>query len=169
MAETIAFYLIAAVALGAALTVIMSRQPVYSVLCLLVTMFALAILFMMLGAYVVAALQILLYAGAVLVLFLFVLMLLNLSPEQLRRVGSFRWRWLGMLMAGLLGGQFARLLSRPAPALWTSGNPPPSGTVAELGRALFTTYLLPFELTSFLMLAAIIGAVTLARGLRKSD
>ncbi len=165
MAETIGFYLVAAMALGAALMVVMSRHPVYSVLSLLVTMFCLAVLFMMMGAYVVAALQILLYAGAVLVLFLFVLMLLNLNQEHAGR-SSRSWGWVGTLIAGLFAGQLAQLFLRPLSPLWTSSSSAPAGTVAELGRLLFTTYLLPFELTSFLMLAAIIGAVTLARGRR---
>ncbi len=163
MLEAIAFYTIGGLMLGAAVVVITSRQPVYSVLSLLAAMFCLAMLFVMLGAYFVAALQILLYAGAVLVLFLFVIMLLNLRSEliphvtsTLRRAGSII---VGLLLCLQLGGlaihaRIGQSLPDAAPGF---------GTVEEIGRLLFTTYLLPFELTSFLILAAIVGAITLAR------
>ena len=163
MAETVSFYVFAALMLGAALSVVFNRQPIYSVLSLLVVMFCLASLFIMLGAYFVAAIQVLLYAGAVLVLFLFVIMLLNLEPETLARMRLFTLRTAGTLAAVVLFACLAR-------AVQTRGGEPPlesvpsaSGTVESIGRLLFTAYLLPFELTSFLILAAILGAVTLAK------
>ena len=163
MGEALFFYPISGLLLTAALLVVVSRHPIYSVLSLLVAMFCLAALFVMLGAYVVAALQILLYAGAVLVLFLFVIMLLNLDREALARARPFTLRIGGILAAILLCAQLVRILisssmGRSLPAL-----PPHASSVEQLGRLLFTTYLLPFELTSFLILAAIIGAITLAR------
>ena len=162
MVEAICFYVFAGLTVGASLSVVFNRRPIYSVLSLLVVMFCLAGLFIMLHAPVVAALQILLYAGAVLVLFLFVMMLLNLEPEYLARVRLFTLRTIGSVAAGML---FLLLVSilvgheapKPLPAA------APDATVEVLGRALFTDYLLPFELTSFLILAAIIGAVTLAK------
>lgn len=147
----------------AALAVVLSRNPIYSVLSLLVVMFCLAALFVMLHAFFLAALQVLLYAGAVLVLFLFIIMLLNLQPDRGTRPRLFARSTLGALASGacwwyLIG------------ALQTRGGEPflyavraPSGTVESVGRELFTTYLLPFELASFLILAAIVGAVTLAK------
>ena len=164
MVEAIAFYLIGGVMLGACLVVILNRQPVYSVLSLLVAMFCLSMLFVMLGAYFVAALQILLYAGAVLVLFLFVIMLLNLRHELLSHVRS-TFRRGGALVVGL---SFCALITSLAVREQLSSQPLPAGagmtvSVEEIGRLLFTKYLLPFELTSFLILAAIIGAITLAR------
>ena len=161
MAEVVFFYTITVLLLAAALSVVFNRQPVYSVLSLLVVIFCLACYFVLLGAYFVAALQVLLYAGAVLVLFLFVFMLLNLSPEVLARARPFTLRTIGTLAAAFLLFCLVRILLAP-------GGPqtspyPPSGSVESVGRALFTTYLLPFELTSFLILAAIIGAVTLAK------
>lgn len=163
MIEATFFYAFTAMMVFAALLVVFSRQPVYSVLSLLVVMFCLASLFIMLGAYFVAALQILLYAGAVLVLFLFVIMLLNLSPEALKRMRIFTSRGIGTFAALGLFGIFTALFARS-----NSGNSFPvptheTGTVESIGRLLFTTYLLPFELVSFVILAAIIGAVTLAK------
>ena len=102
MVETVCFYVFTALLLGAALSVVLNRQPVYSVLSLLAAMFCLAALFVMLGAYFVAALQILLYAGAVLVLFLFVIMLLNLEPEALARIRGFTLRTTGTAAAAVL-------------------------------------------------------------------
>ena len=163
MTEAVFFYLFTVPMLAAALCVVLSRQPIYSVLALLVVMFCLASLFVMLGAYFVAALQVLLYAGAVLVLFLFVIMLLNLEPEALTRMRLFTLRTFATAAAAALFYQLFRSFECPV------GEPPlshvaaPSGTVEAIGRLLFLNYLLPFELASFLILAAIIGAVTLAK------
>ena len=164
MMEAVFFYLFTAAMMVAACLVVLSRQPIYSVLSLLVVMFSLASLFVMLGAYFLAALQVLLYAGAVLVLFLFVIMLLNLEPEALARMRLFTLRAFGAVAATTLF--FIQLfLAFQTP----KGEPPltqvalPSGTVEAVGRLLFVNYLLPFELASFLILAAIIGAVTLAK------
>ena len=163
MPETILFYLFSGVLLAAALSVVFSRQPIYSVLSLLVAMFCLAALFVLLGAYFIAALQILLYAGAVLVLFLFVIMLLNLEPEMLTRMRPFTLRGIGTLVAGLLCAGLIRLFTSSTTIPSLTSNALPIGNVETVGQALFTTYLLPFELTSFLILAALIAAITLAR------
>jgi NADH-quinone oxidoreductase subunit J len=162
MMEAVCFYAFAALMLAAAGSVVFNRQPVYSVLSLLVVMLCLAALFVMLGAYFVAALQVLLYGGAVLVLFLFVIMLLNLEPEALARMRLFTLRGAGTGAALLLLWLLVRVL-RGGRGLALSASPAAEGTVEAIGRQLFTTYLLPFELTSFLILAAIIGAVTLAK------
>ncbi len=169
MTEAAFFYLFSGTILTAALLVIFSRQPIYSVLSLLVAMFCLAALFVMLGAYFVAALQILLYAGAVLVLFLFVVMLLNLGQDALARVSPFTQRGLGIVVAIALGAQFVWLFSQPALSIALASTPTQKGTVDQIGQLLFTKYLLPFEVTSFLILAAIVGAITLARGMWKRE
>ena len=161
MTEAVFFYLFTGAMTLAGLLVVLSRQPIYSVLSLLVVMFCLASLFVMLGAYFVAALQVPLYAGAVLVLFLFVIMLLNLEPETLARMRIFTLRGVGTLAAVLLFISLANLVAPSGRRALPSA--PPEGTVEAIGRRLFTTYLLPFELTSFIILAAIIGAVTLAK------
>ena len=164
MTEAVFFYTFTTLMVAAALSVVFNRQPVYSVLSLLAVMFCLAALFIMLQAPFVAALQVLLYAGAVLVLFLFVIMLLNLQPEALRRLRVFTVPVVGIGCAGWLFIQLTvRWLDGPAGHGIADAGAAPSGTVESIGRLLFTTYLLPFELTSFLILAAIIGAVTLAK------
>ena len=147
----------------AALSVVFNRQPIYSVLSLLVVMFCLASLFVMLGAYFVAALQVLLYAGAVLVLFLFVVMLLNLEPESLARLRIFTLRGVGTIGAVILLFTLLRIVKTVGNSGPLAMTTPPSGTVESIGDLLFHKYLLPFELTSFLILAAIIGAVILAK------
>ena len=166
MMEAICFYLFSAVMLTAALLVVFSRQPIYSVLSLLVAMFCLASLFVMLGAFFVAAIQILLYAGAVLVLFVFVIMLLNLAPEAPSRMRPFTLRGIGTLVGALFCAQLVGIVVRTASGQ-TGTTAAATWTVREVAHLLFTKYLLPFELTSFLILAAIIGAITLARGQSK--
>jgi NADH-quinone oxidoreductase subunit J len=162
MAEAIVFYPLVGLMLLAGLWVVLTRRPIYSVLSLLVVMFCLAGLFVMLGAYLVAALQILLYAGAVLVLFLFVIMLLNLAPEPRTRRPRLPLSLLGLFVAGTVAFQLSLIVGASgAPSRALPGAP--GASVETVGRALFTTYVLPFELTSFLILAAIIGAVTLAK------
>lgn len=163
MTEAVFFYTFTILMLIAASSVVLCRQPIYSVLSLLAAMFCLACLFVMLGAYFLAALQVLLYAGAVLVLFLFVLMLLNLERETLARTRAYTLRAAGTLAALVFGFALVRIFELPRdepPLAWV---PAASGTVESVGRLLFTTYLIPFELTSFLILAAIIGAVTLGK------
>jgi NADH-quinone oxidoreductase subunit J len=163
MTDAVFFYPFTMLTVAAALMVVCSRRPIYSVLSLLVVMFCLAGLFVMLDAPFVAALQILLYAGAVLVLFLFVIMLLNLEPETLARMRLFTLRGVGAFAAAALFYCLARILAPAGQGPPLAEAAAPSGTVESIGTLLFTTYLLPFELTSFLILAAIIGAVTLAQ------
>ena len=163
MTEAVFFYAFTALMLLAAGSVVLNRHPIYSVLSLLVMMFCLASLFIMLGAYFVAALQVLLYAGAVLVLFLFVIMLLNLEPEILARTRVFTLRTVGTVVAFTLFALLVKLIGRPAGELPLSELHAPNGNVESIGHFLFTRYLLPFELTSFLILAAIVGAVTLGK------
>ncbi len=161
--ETVFFYAFSTLLLASACGVVFNRRPIYSVLSLLVVMFALASLFVMLGAYFVAALQVLLYAGAVLVLFLFVMMLLNLEPEALARMRAFTLRTAGTAAAVLLLIVLLAIVKAPGAGAPVFPAQRVDGTVESVGQLLFTTYLLPFELTSFLILAAIVGAVTLAK------
>ncbi len=162
MGHPILFWSFAALSVLCALSVILARHPVYAVLGLVGTLFALSALFAGLQAYFVAIIQILIYAGAILVLFLFVVMLLDMSPEAQLRI-----RWGSMGLAGLLfGGVFLWELIRATQAFLIhphSGGAPLPGTTAAVGKLLFTTYALPFEVASLLLLVGVIGAVVLAK------
>jgi NADH-quinone oxidoreductase subunit J len=172
MSETILFYVLSAVAIGASALVIGQRNPMYSVLMLIASFAALSGLYIQLDAPFVAVAQIIIYAGAIMVLFLFVVMLLNAPQEDaaewdrahpLRQPGVVRF---GAALAVLLVIQLALALSRAAEVeqgVAASGDPATIGSVRELGRVLFTDYVFAFEATSILILAAMIGAVVLAR------
>ena len=157
------FYIFSALTVASALGVILARNPVYAVLSLVSTLFGLSGLFVLLGAFFVAVVQVVIYAGAILVLFLFVVMLLDISPENLPKVK------IGTLSIGgiLLGLLFLRqmtgvvLTSHSLPG--ADAHAQVSGTTAAVGRLLFTTYALPFEVASLLLLVGIIGAVVLAK------
>src|SRR5579884_994930 len=156
------FWAFGALAVGAALLCITRRNPVASALWLVVTLFAVAALFVMLDAQFVAVLQILVYAGAIMVLFLFVIMLLNLGrggpndlkgPVGLGAVLFLELRELARLPGGAAAAPGASPVARAAAE---------QGMVAAVARPLFQTYLVPFEITSLLLLAALVGAVVLA-------
>ncbi len=161
------FLVIAVLTVVAALTVVLHPSPVKSALALVVTLFLLAVVFVLLEAHMIAALQIIVYAGAIMVLFLFVIMLLNLQaddPERGRRRAVLR----GLAWAGgaLLALELA-LLVRGAPIGAVDAAPPGYGGAASVARTLYTDFLLPFELTSILLLVAVVGAVVLAQKQRK--
>jgi len=164
MLEPVAFYLFAGILLVSALLAVTLRHPVYSVLCFLISMFSLAVLFWLLKAYFVAVIHVTVYAGAILVLFLFVLMLLGYDKEPPALwTNPIRFAFatgLALLsLAGLLWAyRFAR--SDVGRELYSQ---PVIGTIESIGRALFSSYLLPFELLSLVLLVAIIGSVVLAK------
>ena len=165
--EGIAFYLFGAIAIGASLLVIAQRNPIYSVLLLIGSFGALSGLYVLLDAPFVAAIQIIVYAGAIMVLFLFVVMLLNAPHEDtefdervhpLLRPGPMRF---GAFLALVLAGELFWALTRGGD---TGAFPGAAVTsVAVIGRSLFTDYAFPFEVTSVLILVAMVGAVVLAR------
>jgi NADH-quinone oxidoreductase subunit J len=159
----IVFFVFGAIAVVSALAVILHPHPIYSALALVVTLFQIAGLFLLLDAQTVAFLQVVVYAGAIMVLFLFVIMLLNLEPES--EPPSAYWR-LGMLsMGGLLAFELAWFfLRRIAPASLEGRALDPSyGSVSALARTLFADHALSFEITSVLLLVAVVGAVVLAK------
>ena len=160
MLESIIFYLLGFFAIASALSVVFLKRPVYSVLALIVTMFCTAGLFFQLDAYLIGAIQIIVYAGAVMVLFLFVIMLLNLGKESASsfRTGPSRWFAIPLAIFLLLEiyfvvGQWPKLEKCT----------PVSGTIDRIGKLLFTDYLLPFEIVSLLLLTAILGTTVLAK------
>ena len=172
MPESVLFYLLSGLAVAASALVIGQRNPMYSVLLLIVSFAALAGLYIVLDAPFVAMAQMIIYAGAIMVLFLFVVMLLNAAQEDaaewdrlhpLRRPGIAR---VGVLLAVVLVGQLAWALAKIVELDTPVGARADGAVVAsvrELGRVLFTDYSFQFEATSILILAAMVGAVVLAR------
>ncbi|MBI2368904.1 MAG: NADH-quinone oxidoreductase subunit J [Deltaproteobacteria bacterium] len=158
------FYLFAAVALAGALFVVLQRNPVYSALALILTLFAVSGLFFLLNTPFIGILQILVYAGAIMVLYLFVIMLLNLSREESILRAHRLQRVVGTLLGGLLLVVVAAVAIRQAgPGAPGSVPGAAPGTAEAVGRALFSDFLFPFEMASILLLAAIVGAIVMAK------
>lgn len=158
------FYLFAALTLGCGALVVanpFSRNPVTSAMFLVLTIVGLAGLFVLLHAFFLAAVQVLVYAGAVMVLFLFVIMLLDLKEEERRRIRVFGLVS-GLVSVGAMVGLFLHALAATRPG---RGLPAPAleGDPAPLGKLLFTEYLLPFEIVSVLLLVAIVGVILLSK------
>ncbi len=159
MLETGLFYLISFGILLSAIGVITSRSAVHSVLCLVAAMGLMAGLFVLLKAFLLATVLILVYAGAILVLFLFVVMLIDF------RTVSMDWKGFGAAPAFAIAGA-ALLFFQTFRVIRTIRlEPAPSvhGTTAAIGETLFRQYVLPFELTAFLLLAAVVSVVVLAK------
>jgi len=163
VAPTFFFYLLSTVAIVSAVLVITRRNPVHSALSLIFTLLALAGLYLMLYAPFVAGVQIILYAGGIMVLFLFVIMLVNI--ERAQREDQFNQQWpLGILTSLVLGILFVYVYRRGSAIfpLNPVSLPEPQNT-QQVGMALFRNYLLPFEIASLLLLVAIVGAVVMAK------
>jgi len=139
--------------------VVFHRNPMSSAIYLVVTMLCLAGFYALLAGAFVAVIQVLVYAGAVMVLMLFVIMMLNLREETLQREGSI----LTWIIAAVIGLVLVVAVVPPFPHTPIGPPQPAFGTIEEVGSKLFTVYMLPFELTSVLLLVAIIGAVILAK------
>jgi NADH-quinone oxidoreductase subunit J len=168
--DALAFYAFAAVTVAGSLLVVLQKNPVYSVLSLIAAFFGLAGLYVLLEAPFVAVVQIIIYAGAIMVLFLFTVMLLNVPREDaaewdrshpLYRPMAVR---IGAALALLLALELGWALSLTSGLAATIGEDRPGiSSVAELGRVLFTDYMFAFEVTSILIIASMVGAVVLAR------
>jgi NADH-quinone oxidoreductase subunit J len=169
MGEAIAFYFISACILGFAVLVISTRDTVHSVLFLVLDFLFVAALYVLLGAQFVAAIQILVYAGGIVVLYLFVVMLVNLKrPPEAHSDPHRRTNWgfaLSIMVLVELGAVAAYSYARPAPALAAAAAPvmPVTGNTEQVGWLLYTSYLIPFEIASMLLLVAMIGAIVLAK------
>ena len=160
------FYFFAALCLGSALVVVGQRNPLYSAFGLIVTLCSLSAIFGLLGSPFIAALQVIVYAGAIMVLFLFVVMLLNRKGETpLLTPGAAKG--FGFLFALIVFVELIWTAVQPA----SEGHSMPEavplpadfGSPAALGRVLYTVWLYPFEITSILLLVAVVGAVVLAK------
>ena len=178
MLATTLFYLFAAVLLAAALGVVLSRNPVYSALCLVLTFFTAASIWLLIEAEFLAIVLVLVYVGAVMVLFLFVVMMLDIDVEALRS-GFTRHPVIGVVTALVLLGEIVGVVVVKGLA---PGMDMKAGMVAaaadasnstELGTAIYTRYLYPFELAAVLLLVAIIAAIVLTmrrrQGLKVQD
>jgi NADH-quinone oxidoreductase subunit J len=164
--ESILFYAFGSVAVGTGLGMILQRNPLLSALLLVANFFCIAALYLLLQQQFLAVIQIVVYTGAIMVLVIFVIMLLNLGDEE-RLTERFKlWQSLGIaLVAGFLTEMVYALMFRNHPAAYTELHPDTVrlGTVEAIGDAMFSRYLLPFEVTSLLLLVAVIGAVVLAK------
>ena len=166
VATTFFFYMLSGAALLGGILVITRRNPVHSALALILTLLALAGIYLMLYAPFVAAVQIVLYAGGIMVLFLFVIMLV--SVERVQKENQFNKQWVvGIVATAALGVGFVQIfakskvlqqvLQQPAPQLAESSN------TQQVGYLLYGNYMLAFEIASLLLLVAIVGAVVMAK------
>jgi len=161
--DVILFLIFALIAVVCAINVVVQTHPISSAISLIGVMGSLAILYLLLGAEFIAAAQVIVYAGAIMVLFVFVIMLLNAGVE-VKRGRSFMVQLLGVPLLIAFLGLVAWIVERLYPEGTTVHFGGFTGGSAQaIGRALFTTYLLPFEITSILVLIAILGAVVLGR------
>ena len=170
MAEALLFYTLAALILGLGILVVSARSAVHSVLFLVVNFLLVAVLYVTLAAEFVAVIQVLVYAGGIVVLYLFVVMLVNLkkAPERFsdpRRLGRSGLILGGVVLALIVVVVSSSLRAGAAPEgrLSGFGTPFTSGNTEQLGWVLYTSYLIPFELASMLLLVAMIGAIVLAK------
>ncbi len=161
--DALLFLIFAGIAVICGVSLVLQRHPIASALSLVGVMAALAALYLLLGGEFIAAAQLIVYAGAIMVLFIFVIMLLNAGTEKHIVKGPLV-RFLGLPLLVLLFGILGYLVNRLAPPSdpVKFGNFT-HGTAGDVGRLLFRNYLLPFEVTSVLILIAIIGAIVLAR------
>jgi NADH-quinone oxidoreductase subunit J len=161
--DSILFFLFASIAVLCAINLVVQKHPINSAISLIGVMGSLAILYLLLGAEFIAAAQLIVYAGAIMVLFVFVIMLLNAGAERRPRRQSWMANLLGIPLLIVLLGLLSFIVQRSFrdDAVVRFGTF--TGGARDVGRALFTRYLLPFEITSVLILIAIIGAMVLAR------
>ena len=170
MAQAIAFYTLAALILGFAIMVVTTKDTVHSVLFLVVDFLFVAALYVLLGAQFLAVIQILVYAGGIVVLYLFVVMLVNLKrppeahqdPHRMTRLG-FGMAAAVLLELGMIAAYGASVPAARPPAASAAAAIPVSGNTEQVGWLLYTNYLIPFEIASMLLLVAMIGAIVLAK------
>jgi NADH-quinone oxidoreductase subunit J len=161
------FAVAAAIILAGAIGVVVARNPVHSALMLVMTLFGVAVMFVLQQANFLAAVQVIVYAGAIVVLFLFVIMFLGVDREE--DIAKEQLRGQRPLAVALVALGTTGLLLLGEVSKWTTGQPHVAGTdtgapnVNLLGKSLYTTYLFPFEATSALLIIAVVGAVVLAR------
>jgi NADH-quinone oxidoreductase subunit J len=166
MAEFVIFFIMAAVALGAAIGMVVARNPVHSALLLVTVLIAIAVMFLLQDAQLLAAVQIIVYAGAIVVLFLFVIMLLGVDksesihdPIRGQRPAAIVLGVIALAEVLFLAGHHWATGAASGPGLSSGAG----GNVERVARSLFTTFLWPFEVTAILLVVAVVGGVVLAR------
>ncbi|NQV08092.1 NADH-quinone oxidoreductase subunit J [bacterium] len=162
MVETVLFFIFGIAAIFGAISMVWARNPVYSALGLMLTMFSIAVFYVSNAGHFVAAVQVIVYAGAVMTLFLFVIMLIGVDKSESRKDDL---RFQRPAAVGLLGLLIAGVLIAGS-AAWTTGTRQPgadvNGTIENVGDMLFRRWLLPFEITALLLIVAAAGAIALA-------
>jgi len=163
--ELLIFYPIAALCIALALAVVLNKNPINSAMCLIGMMLGLAGIFALTQAHFIAILQIIIYAGAIMVLFMFVIMLLNLKEDADHWMARDKNKLLAGLTVVLLVGALYKVIDVITQTDFKAPKAVPDsfGTVARIGESLFTDFVLPFEVASVLLLAAMVGAVVLAK------
>jgi NADH-quinone oxidoreductase subunit J len=168
----IVFYILAALALGGSIGVVAARNPVGSLLFMVAALASVAGIFVLLEAHFLAAIQVMVYAGAILVLFLFVIMLLNLGHDYQRDIKGGLMAILSFAITGLVAGIVARSLPGSTDSALQQTFPgavsidaaiQEYGAIGAIARPLFIDYVVPFEITGILLLVAVVGAIALAK------
>ncbi|HUF70454.1 MAG TPA: NADH-quinone oxidoreductase subunit J [Longimicrobiales bacterium] len=163
------WWVFASIAIGGAIGTVTRRSPIASLLFLVVSLFSVAAIYVILGAHFIAAVQVIVYAGAILVLFLFVIMLLNLGHDYRSDIRGGVWIVAGSAAAGVVGWAIARSVMVPGSTAQLGGRESIEAAVQEMNAVgaiadtLFRDFVVAFELTSLLLLVAIVGAVLLAK------
>ncbi|MBP0612394.1 NADH-quinone oxidoreductase subunit J [Chryseobacterium sp. cx-311] len=161
--EQILFFIVAAIAVISAAYFVFARNPMYALLSLIVTMFSIAGMYVLLNAQFLGIVQVIVYAGAIMVLFLYILMMLNLNKEDESRKQN-TLKFIGVFSAGiLLVGMLGAFRGIKEDILAPEGIDHSVGLTKNLGRLLFNEYVVPFELASILILAGIVGAVLIGK------
>lgn len=169
MLEALLFIIIGLITIVCALCVVFQKNPIYSAIFLIQTMVSLAVLYILLHAQFIAAVQIMIYAGAVMVLFVFVIMLLNLSKEDVEGgKDKLMFQKVSAILLGLILFVMIGVVTLKTVFLGTKGEYTPErineiGNTQLVGKLLFTDYVFPFEIASILLFAAVLGAIVLAK------
>jgi NADH-quinone oxidoreductase subunit J len=161
--QILMFYIFGGGAVLSALIMVINKKPVSAAFSLIVTMFCLAGLYVLLEAHLIAALQVIVYAGAIMVLFLFVIMLLNIREKEGSLRGKILFQFAGILIVGYIFIKIVGLIGNGELPAKMEGAIQGFGTTKVVGLMLFTDFLFPFEIASILLLAAIVGAVIMAK------
>ena len=159
---TLLFILLSVVAVGSAMMMMFSKSPVHSILWLIVVFFAISGHYVLLNAQFLAVVNIIVYAGAIMVLFLFVVMLMNLNSDT-EPVKNYRLRLIGIISGGSLLLILLSALMKMDTQQLVQMKVGDAGLISNLGKVLFTDYIVPFEISSVLFLSAMIGAVVIGK------